>query len=154
MVAVVASAGLVGFLVHLAGADAFWAQAGAVDWVWVGLAGGLSLLLPLLRGLRFVSAMPRVALPLMTAVVGVQNFMARVMPFRSGELALPYLLQRHGAETSERSLVVLISSQSRFSLDFSFYFFFFLDSLLLLITFYLFYNCTILVLYDTIYFFN
>jgi len=108
LVAVVASAGLVAFLVQMAGAKAVWAQARAVDWAWIGFAGGLSLLLPLLRGLRFVSAMPRVGVPLMTAVVGVQNFMARIMPFRSGELALPYLLNRHGAETSERSLVVLI----------------------------------------------
>lgn len=108
LLAVIASAGLVALLVQLAGAAAFWAQAAAIQWTWIVVAGGLSLLLPVLRALRFVSAMPRVPMVLMTAVVGVQNFMARIMPFRAGELALPYLLAKHSAETSERSLVLLI----------------------------------------------
>ena len=108
LVAVIASAGLLALLVQLAGAAAFWDQAGAIEWTWIAIAGALSLLLPILRGLRFVSAMPRVSLALMTAVVGVQNFMARIMPFRAGELALPYLLAKRSAETSGRSLVMLI----------------------------------------------
>jgi len=107
-VAVVASIGLVVLLVQLAGVEAFWAQAKTVEWVWVGWAAALSALLPVLRGLRFVSTMPRVEVPLMVAVVGVQNFMARIMPFRTGELALPYLLEQRGAETTERALVLLI----------------------------------------------
>lgn len=108
MVAVVASVGLVTLLIQLAGARAVWDRMATMDWRWVGLAGGLSLLLPVLRGARFVATMPTVRLSLMTAVVGVQNFMARIMPFRTGELALPYLLGRHGAETSARAFVLLV----------------------------------------------
>ena len=42
------------------------------------------------------------------AVVGVQNFLSRITPFRLGELSLPYYLQRTSGESAVRTLMSLL----------------------------------------------
>ena len=66
-----------------------WArvQNARLDWM-LGAFGGSCLLL-LTRGVRFWILAEKANLKAVLAVVGVQNFLHRITPFRLGELSLP-----------------------------------------------------------------
>ena len=60
----------------------------------------------LARGLRFRVLTTRAGLVTVTAAIGVHNFLVRIIPFRLGELSLPYLLARQ--EPLTRTLLSLV----------------------------------------------
>jgi uncharacterized membrane protein YbhN (UPF0104 family) len=74
----------------------------------LALASLMFVLLPTLRGLRFSTMTERKDRAITIAVVGIQNLMVRITPFRGGELVLPYLLSRFLGERVSRSLVLLV----------------------------------------------
>lgn len=79
----------------------------AVDIRWLALATLASASVLAFRSLRFRLLTTRARLRLVTAAIGVQNFILRVTPFRLGELSLPIVLSRYSAEPAAHTLVSL-----------------------------------------------
>ena len=77
-----------------------------LEWM-LGAFGGSCLLL-LTRGVRFWILAEKANLAAVMAVVGVQNFLNRITPFRLGELSLPYYLQRTSGESAVRTPMSLL----------------------------------------------
>lgn len=106
--AIAISAGLLALLLsRLEWAPAL-ARFRSVDPRWLGLAALFSLAVLALRALRFATLTRTAKLEITTAAVATQVFLNRVTPFRLGELSLPLLLKRHGAESFSGSLVSLV----------------------------------------------
>ncbi len=106
LVAVAVSGGLL--LVVLSQLDTTKAieRLSSVEPRWVVLAMMFSVAVLLARGLRFRVLTTRAGLVMVTAAIGVHNFLVRITPFRLGELSLPYLLARQ--EPLTRTLVSLV----------------------------------------------
>ena len=75
------------------------------------LAGVVAFAVLVLRGIRFAVLMDMSGIRsvgLMMAIMGVQNFLTRITPFRSGELIVPYLLKRHRGSDPGQVLLRLV----------------------------------------------
>ncbi len=83
------------------------ARVAAADPGWLGLAACAYLGMAAVRGLRFWALVPSAGLGAVTASIGVQTFVNKFTPFRLGELALPYLLSRHGGQSAAHVLLLL-----------------------------------------------
>ena len=71
--------------------------------LWLGVYG----ILVLLRAIRFQQAYPRVGLRTLIRAISVQGGLNRIMPFRLGELSLPYLISQREAQPSGAILFAL-----------------------------------------------
>lgn len=74
----------------------------------VAVAGLFSLVVLLLRALRFSALTRSAGLGVTTPAIAIQVFLNRITPLRLGELSLPLLLQRHGGETFSGALLGLL----------------------------------------------
>lgn len=106
--AILVSAGLLALLLSRLELGPALARFQSADPLWLGLAAVFSLSVLLCRALRFASLTEAAALEVTTAAIAIQVFLNRVTPFRLGELSLPLLLKRHGAESFSGSLVSLV----------------------------------------------
>lgn len=108
LAAVGVSGALIGLLlgqIELGGVgDRLW----SIDPGALGLAALLSVVVLLLRSLRFIAVTVRSRPGHVMAAVAGQNAINRVAPFKLGELSLPYLLHRASGEPPARSLVLLV----------------------------------------------
>ncbi|MFN3197635.1 MAG: lysylphosphatidylglycerol synthase transmembrane domain-containing protein [Bradymonadia bacterium] len=72
------------------------------------IAFPFSLLVMLIRGVRFRAAAPVAPLRVLIPVMGLKNGLARITPFRAGELYTLYLLKRHADVAAPKTLVLII----------------------------------------------
>lgn len=106
--AIAVSAGLLALLLSRLELGPALERFGSAEPAAIGLAALFSLLVLLLRALRF-SALTRAAgLGVTAPAVAIQVFLNRITPFRLGELSLPLLLERHGGEAFSGSLLSLL----------------------------------------------
>lgn len=68
----------------------------------------LAALVALIRGIRFRAAAPVAPILTMTAIMGLKNGVARVTPFRLGELYTLHLLRRHGGVPAQKTLLLIV----------------------------------------------
>lgn len=62
----------------------------------------------ILRGVRFRAVVPVADVPLLVAIMGLKNGVARVTPFRAGELYTLYLLKRHAGVEAPKTLLLIV----------------------------------------------
>lgn len=75
---------------------------------WIAASAGLMVVLLICRGRRFHALFPEAPLGVVTRACAVQSFAIRVAPFRSGELALPWLISRHAGVDLGASVLALV----------------------------------------------
>ncbi len=75
---------------------------------WLVASLVMTALVMAVRGLRFAILAEKSPLPVVIGAVTLQNFFNRITPLKLGELSLPYLLHRHGAEPIALSVVNLL----------------------------------------------
>ncbi|WP_373044048.1 lysylphosphatidylglycerol synthase domain-containing protein [Vulgatibacter sp.] len=108
ILATLVSCALLGLLLSqldLAAAAARFRQA---DAGWLLLGALWSLLVLLVRGVRYAVLNRHARWPLTTAATAIQVFLNRVTPLRLGELSLPWILRRHAGEDAARSIVSVV----------------------------------------------
>ena len=71
--------------------------------IWIVLYG----ILVLFRAIRFQQAYPKVGLQTLIRAISVQGGLNRIMPFRLGELSLPYLISQREVQPSGAILFAL-----------------------------------------------
>lgn len=108
LIAVLFSGAAVAFILSRLDTGRAWAAVLAADPGWMVLAGLLTAVTMLVRGVRFHALFRAPGLAATTSAICLQTLINRVAPMRLGELSLPYLLQRHTGANGAEVLVTLV----------------------------------------------